>query len=231
MGGVDESADGEVPASDTNRLLVLPSSSSSQQPPLNHESRLREMLMNKRAKMVAKLDGDAVGAILSQRGHHQLEQPHTNGLIGATFPEKSLMMAEVCIIPEKACCNDDADDPLNWGRVAAGLAGSHLEEVKEMVAAFFECKEVVLEGAGLSVAQVAAIARRPEVKVVLDARTAKARVDESSDWVLSCAMKGTDTYGVTTGTQISQSPQILNHLNQACSGLIAVLMDILRIPP
>lgn len=68
-----------------------------------------------------------------------------------------------------------------------------------MVTAFFECSVVVLEGASLTIAQVAAIARRPEGKVVLDADTAKERVDESSDWVLSCALKGTDTYGVTTG--------------------------------
>ena len=166
------------------------------------------MLMNKRAKMAAMVDGEAVGAILSHKGHithighdtnvpamaFQLEQqqPHTNGLIGATFPEKSLV--ELCDVKAQH------DDPLNWGKVAAGLAGSHVEEVKAMAATFFECREVVLEGAGLSVAQVAAIARRPQVKVVLDAVTAKARVDESSDWVLSCAMKGTDTYGVTTGT-------------------------------
>ncbi|KAG0625552.1 hypothetical protein M758_2G064400 [Ceratodon purpureus] len=165
------------------------------------------MLMNKRAKMAAMVDGEAVGAILSHKGHithighdtnvpamaFQLEQqqPHTNGLIGATFPEKSLV--ELCDVKAQH------DDPLNWGKVAAGLAGSHVEEVKAMAATFFECREVVLEGAGLSVAQVAAIARRPQVKVVLDAATAKARVDESSDWVLSCAMKGTDTYGVTTG--------------------------------
>jgi len=68
-----------------------------------------------------------------------------------------------------------------------------------MVGAYFDCREVVLEGAGLSVAHVAAIARRTDVSVSLDACTAKARVDESSNWVLSCAMKGTDTYGVTTG--------------------------------
>lgn len=166
--------------------------------------------MNKRAKMAATLDGDTVGAILSQKGR-QLEttppphqQPHTNGLIGATFPERGLATAAL-----RSSDGNVDDDPLNWGRVAAGLAGSHWEEVKRMVAAFFECREVVLEGAGLSVAQVAAIARRPDVKVVLDAATAKARVDESSKWVLSCALKGTDTYGVTTGNVMQhQSPQI-----------------------
>jgi hypothetical protein len=129
------------------------------------------------------------------------QQPHTNGLIGATFPEKSL--GELCDVGAQR------DDPLNWGKVAAGLAGSHAEEVQAMAATFAACREVVLEGAGLSVAQVAAVARRPNVKVTLDAATAKARVDESSNWVLSCATKGTDTYGVTTGKSIqSQSTQL-----------------------
>ena len=104
------------------------------------------------------------------------------------------------------------DDPLGWGKVAAGLAGSHVEEVKAMATTFFSCREVVLQGAGLSVAQVAAIARRPnDVHVVLDAHTAKARVDESSNWVLSCAMKGTDTYGVTTGSPNPQSSKSSGH--------------------
>lgn len=74
-----------------------------------------------------------------------------NGFIGVIFLEKFLMMVEVCIILEKVCCNDDVDDFLNWGRVVVGLVGSYLEEVKEMVVVFFECKEVVLEGVGLSV--------------------------------------------------------------------------------
>ncbi|XP_024394373.1 phenylalanine ammonia-lyase 2 [Physcomitrium patens] len=158
------------------------------------------MLMSKRPK-IAALDGD-MSAIISSKGHigygttvssptFQLEQPYTNGLIGAAFPEK-------CMVGFRDV-NAQSEDPLNWGKVAAGLAGSHLQEVRQMVTAFFECSVVVLEGASLTIAQVAAIARRPEVKVVLDADTAKERVDESSDWVLSCALKGTDTYGVTTG--------------------------------
>ena len=134
------------------------------------------------------------------------EQLHTNGLIGATFPDKR------------------DDDPLNWGKVAAGLAGSHVEDVKAM-ATTFSCREVVLQGAGLSVAQVAAIARRPnDVHVVLDAHTAKARVDESSNWVLSCAMKGTDTYGVTTGTKtIPKPPNRLPNPNRMAASPIRTI--------
>lgn len=91
------------------------------------------------------------------------------------------------------------DDPLNWGRAAKALEGSHLEEVKSFIRTFFEAKEVRLEGQSLTVAHVAAIARRPEVLVELDAAVAKKRVDESSNWVLAKIMKGSDIYGVTTG--------------------------------
>jgi phenylalanine ammonia-lyase len=43
------------------------------------------------------------------------------------------------------------------------------------------------------------VARRPEVRVVLDAENAKSRVDASSNWVLTKIMNGGDIYGVTTG--------------------------------
>jgi phenylalanine ammonia-lyase len=90
-------------------------------------------------------------------------------------------------------------DPLNWARAAAAMRGSHLEEVKRMVATYYQSSRVAIEGVNLTVAQVAAVARRPEVSVVLDAENAKARVDESSSWVLNKIMNGGDIYGVTTG--------------------------------
>lgn len=90
-------------------------------------------------------------------------------------------------------------DPLNWGQAAAALSGSHLDEVKEMVRTYYESKEVMIEGVTLNVAHVAAVARRPEVVVSLDAASAKGRVDESSNWVLNKIMAGGDIYGVTTG--------------------------------
>jgi phenylalanine ammonia-lyase len=74
-----------------------------------------------------------------------------------------------------------------------------LEEVKRMVATYYQSSRVAIEGVNLTVAQVAAVARRPEVSVVLDAENAKARVDESSSWVLNKIMNGGDIYGVTTG--------------------------------
>ncbi len=59
-------------------------------------------------------------------------------------------------------------DPLNWGKVAARyMQGSHLDEVKQMVTTFYQVDEVVMHGVDLTVAQVAAVARRPDVRVVL----------------------------------------------------------------
>ena len=90
-------------------------------------------------------------------------------------------------------------DPLNWAKTAAKMEGNHLDEIKQMVATYFDAKEVAIEGVNLTVGQVTAVARRGEVQVVLDAANAKARVDESSDWVLNKIMNGGDIYGVTTG--------------------------------
>ena len=90
-------------------------------------------------------------------------------------------------------------DPLNWAKTAAKLQGNHLDEIKQMVATFFESTQVAIEGVNLTVGQVTAVARRPAVNVVLDAANAKARVDESSNWVLTKIMNGGDIYGVTTG--------------------------------
>lgn len=98
---------------------------------------------------------------------------------------------------EGDCC---FKDPFNWAAAAAPLQGSHVEEVKEMVKAFFDEGDVKLDGNSLTVAQVASIARRGgEGRVMLDASVAKERVDQSAAWVLNNIMKGTDTYGVTTG--------------------------------
>ncbi|XP_057828152.2 phenylalanine ammonia-lyase [Cryptomeria japonica] len=95
--------------------------------------------------------------------------------------------------------NGGSVDPLNWVKAARALQGSHFEEVKRMVESFFGAKEVSIEGKSLSIADVAAVARRADVKVKLDAATAKSRVEESSNWVMNNMVKGTDTYGVTTG--------------------------------
>ncbi|XP_044403448.1 phenylalanine ammonia-lyase-like [Triticum aestivum] len=88
-------------------------------------------------------------------------------------------------------------DPLNWGKAAEELTGSHLDEVKRMVADYRK-PVVTIEGASLSIAKVAAVAAAGEVVVELD-ESARERVKASSDWVMNSMMNGTDSYGVTTG--------------------------------
>ncbi|XP_006647544.1 phenylalanine ammonia-lyase [Oryza brachyantha] len=88
-------------------------------------------------------------------------------------------------------------DPLNWGKAAEEMAGSHLDEVKRMVAEYRQ-PLVKIEGASLRIAQVAAVAAAGEARVELD-ESARERVKASSDWVMNSMMNGTDSYGVTTG--------------------------------
>eukprot|EP01018_Ginkgo_biloba_P030740 Gb_10949 [translate_table: standard] len=90
-------------------------------------------------------------------------------------------------------------DPLNWGKAAKAVQGSHFGEVEQMVDSYLKCEEVSVEGKSLIIADVAAVARRQGVKVKLDAAAAKYGVEESSNWVVKHMSRGTDTYGVTTG--------------------------------
>uniref|UniRef100_A0A453CHS6 Phenylalanine ammonia-lyase n=1 Tax=Aegilops tauschii subsp. strangulata TaxID=200361 RepID=A0A453CHS6_AEGTS len=88
-------------------------------------------------------------------------------------------------------------DPLNWGKAAEELSGSHLEAVKRMVEEYRK-PVVTMEGASLTIAMVAAVAAGSDTRVELD-ESARGRVKESSDWVMNSMMNGTDSYGVTTG--------------------------------
>ncbi|KAG6556294.1 hypothetical protein Mapa_002236 [Marchantia paleacea] len=107
---------------------------------------------------------------------------------------------QYCLSPSAmAKSTSQTEDPLQWAKAARAMDCSHWEEVTDMVHEFQDAKEILIQGVTLKVAQVAAVARRPDVTVVLDAAVAKERVDESSEWVLHNMRKGTDTYGVTTG--------------------------------
>ncbi|WVZ74543.1 hypothetical protein U9M48_022712 [Paspalum notatum var. saurae] len=104
----------------------------------------------------------------------------------------------VAAIGDSLCMAAPRADPLNWGKAAEELMGSHLDEVKRMVAEYRE-PLVKIEGASLRIGQVAAVAAGAgEVRVELD-ESARGRVKASSDWVMNSMMNGTDSYGVTTG--------------------------------
>jgi phenylalanine ammonia-lyase len=88
--------------------------------------------------------------------------------------------------------------PTERGKAAEELMDSHLDEVKKMVVEYRQ-PLVKIEGASLTIAQVAAVAAGDgEVWVELD-ESARERVKASSDWVMNSMMNGTDSYGVTTG--------------------------------
>ncbi|KAI3943988.1 hypothetical protein MKW92_031508 [Papaver armeniacum] len=81
--------------------------------------------------------------------------------------------------------------PLHWKKAAEALQCSHFDEVRKMLSQFKQAQVVNLQGTSLTVAQVAAIARRPDVKVRLDKVVAHDRVSKSAKWVSDKIAPGT----------------------------------------
>ncbi|XP_077236305.1 phenylalanine ammonia-lyase 2-like [Tasmannia lanceolata] len=95
--------------------------------------------------------------------------------------------------------NSYVSNPPHWKKASEALQCNHSDEVRRMVSQFKQAQTVELQGTTLTVAQVAAIALRPEVTVRLDEQTARARVAQSATWVADNIARGADVYGVTTG--------------------------------
>ncbi|XP_010261982.1 PREDICTED: phenylalanine ammonia-lyase-like [Nelumbo nucifera] len=95
--------------------------------------------------------------------------------------------------------DSNVSNPPHWKKAAEALQCTHYDEVRRMVSQFQQSQTVNLQGTNLTVAQVAAVARRSSVTVTLDEAVARDRVAKSANWVAENIARGTDTYGVTTG--------------------------------
>ncbi|KAJ3672416.1 hypothetical protein LUZ60_007137 [Juncus effusus] len=90
-------------------------------------------------------------------------------------------------------------DSSHWKKAVEAMNCSFSEEVYRMVSEFSNLSSLSLSGAKLSIAQIASIARHPNLLIHLDADEAQARVDESFKWMTEKSQTGASTHGVTTG--------------------------------
>lgn len=96
-----------------------------------------------------------------------------NGHMTNGFHKTKQQLDEFCISQPVPAVAKGGEDPLNWAKSARAMEGSHLDEVKSFIKTFFESTEVRLEGQSLTVAHVAAIARRPEVWIEIFIKMAR----------------------------------------------------------
>ncbi|CAJ1971623.1 unnamed protein product [Sphenostylis stenocarpa] len=101
---------------------------------------------------------------------------------------------------ESELCASNTDPlTLSWSEAADSLKGSHLEEVKGMVAEYRKGVICVGGGQSLTISQVAAVANRYSQAKVELSESARAGVEASCEWIVDNINKGTPIYGVTTG--------------------------------
>ncbi|KAK1291974.1 Phenylalanine ammonia-lyase [Acorus calamus] len=93
--------------------------------------------------------------------------------------------------------NSYVSNPPHWQKASEALLCTHFDEVRKMVDQYRNSPSVSLTGTSLTVAQVAAVTRRPTVSVTLDGAAAKSRVARSAQWVADNSLR--DTNGITTG--------------------------------
>eukprot|EP01018_Ginkgo_biloba_P036872 Gb_04830 [translate_table: standard] len=104
----------------------------------------------------------------------------------------------------------------------ATSVSSHVKDIAILIQAFNDTECITVDGSQLTVAHAAALAFRPQVKVVLEDKC-RGRVEQCSSWVQQKAKDGADIYGVTTGFGACSSKRT-NQLSLLQESLIRCLL-------